>query len=107
MDIKKYQILYEEESLQSLEKIGLYYEEIGGEKLKIDILTRIYTQIESLHFMPERNQLTSFSDKVRYLVLRNLPYIAFYTLQNDKVYILEILHARKDYSSLKERYRNQ
>lgn len=106
MNIQKYTIIYEEEALQALADIGLYYEWQGGDDLKRQIIKRIQTHIQTLDFMPERNQLSDFSDKVRRLVIYKLPYIAFYTIQGDNVHILEVLHAKKDQEFLHEKYQD-
>lgn len=106
MNTQKYSIFYEEEALRALENIGLHYEEVGGEELKIDILTRIQASIQTLDFMPERNQISDFSEKVRRLPINNLPYVAFYTLQANRVHVLEILHTKRDQNFLQGKYQD-
>lgn len=105
MNTQKYTIIYEEEALEAMADIGLFYEEQGGEDLKKEIIQRIQASIQTLDFMPERNQLSDFSDKVRRLVIHKLPYIAFYRVQAYNVYILEIIHAKRDQNFLKLKYK--
>lgn len=95
MNTQKYTIIYEEEALEAMVDIGLFYEEQGGEDLKKEIIQRIQASIQTLDFMPERNKLSDFSDKVRRLVIQKLPYIAFYAVQSYNVHILEIMHGKK------------
>lgn len=106
MNTQKYIIIYELEALQSLADIGLHYETVGGADLKVENIKRIQAHISTLDFMPHRNPVADFSEKIRKLVIQNMPYIAYYTVQESNVYILEIIHSKRDRNFLKAKYTN-
>lgn len=106
MDTQNFSIIYEQEALQALADIGLYYETVGGANLKYENIKRIQAHISTLDFMPYKNPVTDFSEKVRKLVIQNMPYVVFYTVKGNNIYILEVIHTKRDQNYLKEKYGN-
>lgn len=104
MDNTNYKIIYEEEAIEDLEEIAFYFASIGREDLQESIIRRIEASRQTLNYMPKRNILCSFSNKVRRLIITNLPHLVFYHIKGCNVHILNILHAKRSQHFLQEKY---
>lgn len=101
-----YKIIYEKEAIEDLEEIAFYFASIEREDLQESIIRRIEASIQTLDYMPERNPLCDFSDKVRRLVVTNLPYLVFYRVKACNVHILNVLHGKRSQNFLQEKYQD-
>lgn len=93
-----YQIVYEPEALISLEQIAIYYADVGGYELAESIVSRIQANIDGLENLPERFPKTEFSKEIRKLAVTNLPFVVYFSVKENKVFVLEILHSSRNHN---------
>lgn len=103
---EKYIIIYENEALEALEEIAYYYAIKESYGLSESIVTRIRTNIASIASMPNRFPISIFSNKIRKVSIINLPYIAYFTVLEQTIHIVEILHGARNQDFLYEKYKN-
>lgn len=101
-----YQILWQDEAQEDLKEIATYYREAGGLELTEKNLDRILNSIDGLKKMPERCQISSFSPNIRRLTVVNLPYLVFFKIIGDKVYILRIFSAKRSPKTIQNQLKN-
>ncbi len=103
---EKYKISYEEEALQALEDIAFYFAQQNEYLVGKNIIERIKVSIDSLKIMPNRCVNSNFSPNVKKLSIPKLPYIAYFSIKNDTVYIMEILHGSRNQDYLYLKYKD-
>lgn len=101
-----YQILWQTEAEEDLKEIATYYREVGGLELAKKNLDRILNSIDGLQKMPSRCQVSDFSPNIRKLTVVNLPYLVFFKIIGDKVYILRIYNAKRSQKTLQNQLKN-
>lgn len=106
METINYTVLYEPQVLDSLTEISLYYAEKGGQELAKTILDNIIIQLDLLAFMPCANPKTEFCADIRKKVIKAVPYIAYYTIVDAQVRILELIHSSRDQDMIYRKYKN-
>lgn len=101
-----YQILWQTEAEEDLKEIATYYREVGGLELAKKNLDRILNSIDGLQKMPSRCQVSDFSPNIHKLTVVNLPYLVFFKIIGDKVYILRIYNAKRSQKTLQNQLKN-
>lgn len=101
-----YKILYQVEAEEDLKEIANYYQIVGSEELAERNLDRILNSIDSLEKMPYRCQVSDFSDSIHKLTVPNLPYLVFFKIIGENVYILNIFNAKRSQKILQSKYKN-
>lgn len=102
-----YTVVYEPEVEQALNEILFYYAQKGGKDLVERMFDNIVLQLDTLETMPFRYQVSDFSENIRKMVIQTPPYLAFYTVSDTKVKILELFHASMNQNFLYNKYRNR
>ncbi len=102
-----YKIIYEKYAKISMREIGWYYKENVSDAVSKSILSKITTSVAVLSEFPFRFPATNFSKNVRKLSVKKAPYVVYYFIKEDTVFILEVLHQRQDHSFLSERYQDK
>lgn len=101
-----YKILYQLEAEEDLKEIANYYQQTGSEEIAERNIDRILNSIDSLEKMPHRCQTSDFSENIRKLSVPNLPYIVFFKIIGENVYILNIFNAKRSQKILQSKYKN-
>ena len=101
-----YKVVYEPRVLDALTQIALYYAEKGGQELADKMFDNILMQLDKLEFMPFGCQKTDFCKDIRRMVIQTPPYLAYYTVVETQVRILELIHASKDQDLIFQKYAN-
>ncbi|TXJ06547.1 MAG: type II toxin-antitoxin system RelE/ParE family toxin [Acinetobacter sp.] len=102
-----YNIIYEQQAQEDLQEILLYYATVGGYELAESISTQIMTSIAQLDIMPNRCQISDFSDSIRKLTIQDLPYVAYFDVLGFNVHVLEIIHGSRNQNFLYEKLKNR
>ena len=101
-----YTVVYEPRVLDALTEISFYYAEKGGQELADKMFDHIGMQLDKLEFMPFGCQKTDFCEDIRRMVIKTPPYLAYYTVVETQVRILELVHASKDQDLIRQKYEN-
>lgn len=104
-DLEKFTITYESSALDALEDIAFYFALEGEYEVGSDIVLKIKENIKALQTMPNRCPVSAFSQKIRKLSVINLPYIAYYTVERNGIYVLEVMHGSRNQDFLFEKYK--
>lgn len=101
-----YKVVYESRVLDALTEISLYYAEKGGQELADRMFDNIVMQLDKLELMPFGCQKTDFCEDIRRMVIKTPPYLAYYTVEETQVRVLELIHASKDQDLIRQKYEN-
>lgn len=101
-----YQVLWQSEAEADLKEIAFYYHQVGGLELAERNIDRILASIDGLQSMPERCQVSDFSGNIRKLSVYKMPYVVFFKIIDDKVYLLNIFNTRRSQKILEDKYQN-
>lgn len=101
-----YKVVYEPRVLEALTEISLYYAEKGGQELADKMFDNIVMQLDKLEFMPFGCQKTDFCEDIRRMVIQTPTYLAYYTVVETQVRVLELVHASKDQDLIFQKYAN-
>ncbi|WP_373784653.1 type II toxin-antitoxin system RelE/ParE family toxin [Kaistella sp.] len=101
-----YKIFYQFEAEEDLKEIANYYQYAGGEDIAEMNIDRILNSIDSLEKMPFRCSTSDFSKNIRKLNVPNLPYIVFFKIIGENVYVLNIFHTKRSQKILQRKYQN-
>ncbi len=101
-----YTVVYEPRVLDALTQISLYYAQKGGQELADKMFDNIVMQLDKLEFMPFGCQKTDFCADIRRMVIQTPPYLAYYTVVETQVRILELVHAYQDQDLIRQKYEN-
>lgn len=101
-----YKVVYEPRVLEALTQITLYYAERGGQELADKMFDNIVMQLDKLEFMPFGCQKTRFCEDIRRMVIQTPPYLAYYTVVETQVRILELVHTSKDQDLIFQKHAN-
>lgn len=91
-----YIICFQEEAKEDLKEIIAYYKETAGNEVANSNLDRILNSIDGLSLFPNRCPLCHFSSEIRKLVVIGLPYLVFFKVIENRVYILNIFHSKRN-----------
>lgn len=100
-----YSIYQQPEVNDALQHILFYYIDTAGYDVALDISIKIEASINSLSHMPKKCQVSDFSKNIRKLSIPNLPYIVYFTIEDNQVIILEIIHGSRNQDFLFEKYK--
>lgn len=101
-----YTVVYEPRVLDALTEISLYYAKKGGQELADRMFDNIVMQLDKLEFMPFGCQKTDFCENIRRMVIKTPPFLAYYTVVDTQVRILELVHSSKDQDLIYQKYKN-
>lgn len=103
---KIYQIHYQSEAQDDLKEIALYYTQVADFEVAKRNIGRILDSIDGLEIMPYRCPVSDFSPNIRKLVVPKLPYLVFFKIINDVVYVLNIYSAKRNPKLLELKYKD-
>lgn len=106
MDTSYYQVVYQPQVKQALDEIAYHYNQKGGRDLAEKMLDNIIFQLDKLEFMPHRCQATDFCEHIRKMTIQTPPYLAYYTVVDAEVRILELIHASRNQDLVRQKYEN-
>lgn len=101
-----YNIFYQLEAQEDLKEIANYYKLTGGLEVAEKNIDRILNSIDSLEKLPSRCQVSDFYKNIRKLVIPNLPYLVFFKIVGENVYILNIFNTNKDQKILQSKFKS-
>lgn len=102
-----YSVVYSLDVENTLDEIIYYYSQKGGIILSNRMFDNIVSQLNELETMPFRCQVSDFSKNIRKMVIKTPPYLAYYTVTETKVIILELVHGSKNQDFIYEKYKNE
>lgn len=102
-----YQIEYQSEAEADLKDIAFYYHQTAGAEIAKKNIERILNSIDGLDQMPYRCLVCDFSPNIRKLTVPQLPYLVFFKVVDNTVYILNIYNAKCNPKRLELKYKDQ
>lgn len=91
-----YQVQWTDEAESDLENILTYYLDEAGERIARAVYDRLREQIGTLRYFPERCRIGRVAGTKEY-VLSRLPYVAIVQIEDQTVYILNVIHTAKKF----------
>lgn len=91
-----YKVQWTDEAELDLEHILNYYLDEAGERIARTVYDRVRDQIGKLQFFPERCRIGRVSGTKEYILSR-LPYVAIVQIEEQTVYILNLIHTAKKF----------
>lgn len=91
-----FKVQWTDEAETDLEHILTYYLDEAGERVARAVYDRMREQIGTLQHFPERCRIGRVAGTKEY-VLSRLPYVAILQIEEQTVYILNVIHTAKKF----------
>lgn len=96
MSYQTYKVVLSPQFKNTLNLVANYYANEAGKDTAKRFLANVKSEVKGLDFMPNRHRCTDFNQSIRQVKINQFPYIVYYVVTDNLVYVLDLENGYKD-----------